>query len=159
MIKIGEFDVWKHFSSYSSMFSMIGKGFKKSIFFWIFWKKIWNFEISFLKIFLPSSLHVLQIVSEGNLWSYLSPKLFCNIQITISLSHTHFSEKFWKYVFHTDSVMKKKILGMSSYWPESSSIKKFRMWTLFFIFIMSPYLQKIRRYPPLNVKNHPISQL
>ena len=132
---------------------------KNPYFFGFFEKNFWNFEISFLKIFLPSSLHVLQIVSEGNLWSYLSPKLFCNIQITISLSHTHFSEKVWKYVFHTDSVMKKKILGMSSYWPESYYIKKFRMWTLFFIFIMSPYLQKIRRYPPLNVKNHPISQL
>ena len=138
---------------------MIAKSFKKSIFFGFFEKKFWNFEISFLKIFLPSSLNMWQIISEGNLWSYLSPKLFCNIQITISLSHTHFSEKCWKSVFHTAPVMKKKISGMSSYWLESSSIKKFRMWTLFFILIMSPYLKKIRRYPTLNVKNHPISQL
>ena len=132
---------------------------KNPYFFGFFEKKIWNFEISFLKIFFLSSLHMWQIVSEGNLWSYLSPKLFCNIQITISLSHTHLSEKFWKYVFHTGSVMEKKISGMSSYWLESYSIKKFRMWTSFFIFIMSPYLKKIQRYPRLNVKNHPISQL
>ena len=132
---------------------------KNPYFFGFFEKKFWNIEISFLKIFLPSSLNVWQIVSEGNLWSYLSPKLFCNIQITISLPHTHFSEKVWKSIFDTVSVMKKKISGMSSYWLESSSIKKFRMWTLFFIFIMSPYLKKIRRYPTLNVKNHPISQL
>ena len=140
-------------------FRWLGRVLKNPYFFGFFEKKFWNFEISFLKNFLPWPLHMWQMVSEGNLWSYLSPKLFCNIQITISLSWTHFSEKGWIFILYTISVMKKKNFGMSSYWLESSSIKKFRMWTLFFIFIMFPYLKKIRKYPTLNVKNHPISQL
>ena len=72
--------------------------------------------------------------------SYVFSKNFLHTQIMFPFLPTSF---FKKYLFSPTRLSKfitVEFFGMSSYGPESSSIKKYEFWRKFYIFIMSSYL-------------------